>query len=214
MHATGTRSSGLVVRVWFAVVAALGAWATAGQAIRAASEGRSLVNYFSYFTIESNVLVVVAAVVIARRARVDGWWQPVYLAGLVGIVITGTVYHLLLAGQQTLQGIEVWYDLVLHTLVPAGSVIGFFLLRPRLGRRAWWFLAWPVAWVAWTLVRGALGDPQFVGPDGEPPLPVPYDFLDAGTAGWGAVVVTLCLIAGFAVAIAAAVLTLGRRIGR
>ncbi|QMW67184.1 Pr6Pr family membrane protein [Mumia sp. ZJ1417] len=214
MHDTAARTGGMSVRVWFGVLAVLGTWATVGQAVTVVTEGRSLVNFFSYFTIESNILVLVAAVVIALRGKIAGWWQPVYLAGLVGIVITGAVYHLLLAGQQTLHGVEAWYDLVLHTLVPVGSVVGFFLLRPRLERRAWWFLAWPVAWVVYTLVRGAVSDPRFVGPEGEPPLPVPYDFLDAAAVGWGQVVVTLSLIAVLAVVIAAAAMAGGRRLGR
>ncbi|MGH1561974.1 Pr6Pr family membrane protein [Mumia sp. DW29H23] len=214
MHDAETRTGGTFIRAWFGVMAVLGLWAVVGQAVLAVSEGRSLVNFFSYFTIESNVLVLVAAAVVALTGRVSGWWEPVYLAGLVGIVITGVVYHLLLAGQQTLHGIQVWYDLVLHTLVPLGSLVGFFLLRPRLGARAWWFLVWPVAWTAYTLVRGAVADPQFLGPEGEPPIPVPYDFLDAAANGWGPVVVTLAFITVFAVAIAAAALALGRRIGR
>ncbi|WP_262852061.1 Pr6Pr family membrane protein [Mumia quercus] len=214
MHDTPSRPAGLGVRLWFGAMAALGAWATVGLAVMVASEGRSLVNFFSYFTVQSNLLVLVTAVVIAVRGQVGEWWEPVYLAGLVGITITGAVYHLLLAGQQTLHGIEIWYDLVHHTLVPAGSLVGFFLLRPRLSDRAWWFLAWPVGWVAYTLVRGAVADPQFRGPEGEPPLAVPYDFLDATASGWGPVTVTLLLIALVAVAIAAAAITTGRRIGR
>lgn len=201
-------------RVWFGVMAALGLWATVGQAMRVADEGRSLVNFFSYFTIESNILVLLTATVIALRGGIDGWWQPVYLAGLVGIVITGVVYHLLLAGQQVLVGIDVWYNLVHHTLVPVGSVIGFFLLRPRLERRAWWFLVWPVAWVAYTLLRAGVSTPQFVGPEGEPPIPVPYDFLDAADRGWGQVTVMLAVIAVGAIGIAAAAIAASRRIAR
>ena len=59
-----------------------------------------------------------------------------------------------------------------------------------------------------------MADPQFRGPEGEPPLAVPYDFLDATASGWGPVTVTLVLIALVAVALAAAAIATGRRIGR
>ncbi|KAA1422733.1 F420-dependent oxidoreductase [Mumia zhuanghuii] len=202
------------VRVAFTALAVLGAWAVVGQAIQSVSEGRSLVNYFSYFTIQSNLLVLITAVAVAVRGRLEGWWQPAYVAGVVGIVITGVVFHLLLAGQQTLEGISVWYDLVLHTLVPIGAVAGFLLLRPRLDRRAWWFLVWPVAWAAYTLVRGAIADPRFPGPEGEAPMPVPYDFLDADSLGYGQVALTLTVIAVFTLVIGGAVIGISRRIAR
>lgn len=200
-----------LVRGWFAVLAVVGTFGLAGSASSTWSQGRSLVNYVSYFTVESNLLVTVAAVVVTLAGRVPRRWEPVYLAGLVGISVTGVVYHAVLAGQVELRGMEVVHDLVQHTLVPVGAVLGFVLLAPRLRRRAWWFLAWPVLWLAWTLGRAQVADPRFTGPD-DTFLPVPYDFLDASEIGWTAVTVNALAVTALLVGLAAVYLWLAPRL--
>ena len=51
----------------------------------------------SYFTIQSNVLVAVTAVQLARDPSRDGrWWRAVRVAAVVGITVTGLVHFVLL----------------------------------------------------------------------------------------------------------------------
>ena len=57
-----------------------------------------LVRLFSYFTIQSNILVAVAAISLVMDPARDGkWWRVLRLDGLLGIATTGLVFHIVLA---------------------------------------------------------------------------------------------------------------------
>src|SRR2546423_843986 len=63
---------------------------------------------------------------------------------------------------------------VVHYVMPIGIVLGWLLFgpRPRIDLRVvGWALAWPVAWLGYTLVRGAIWHWY------------PYPFLDVPTHG-------------------------------
>ena len=88
-----------MIRLWHGVIAALAAFALVGQAVQILHNGGNLANFFSYFTIESNILVLVAAVLIAFRPDRGGTaFGILRLAGLVGITITGIIFGTILAG--------------------------------------------------------------------------------------------------------------------
>lgn len=150
-----------------------------------------------YFTIQSNLAVGLLAgyaVTRARRGRPD---PPSVLKGAATlyITITGVVYHLVLANPASpfamAQPDRSLADAVgnqfLHTVVPLLAVVDWALfdrrgrLRPRYA--AWW-LAFPLAYLAFALVRGAV-----VGS-------YPYPFVDAGQLGYPGVAVSA---SGFAV---------------
>src|SRR3954451_24012468 len=58
--------------------------------------GMRLYRLLAYFTIESNLLVAVAAVTLALDpARDGGWWRVLRLAGLVAITVTAVVHFFL-----------------------------------------------------------------------------------------------------------------------
>lgn len=135
----------------------------------------------SYFTIQSNVLVAWTSWQLWRDPARDGrWWRVVRLAAVVGITVTGLVHFVLLRPLLDLEGADRAADTLLHLVVPVLAVAGWLFAGPR-PRIAWRTvleaLAWPLAWLAWTLVVGALTDWY------------PYPFLDAGENGVGAVVV-------------------------
>ncbi len=123
-----------MTRLWHGVIAALAAFALVGQTALSIDRDRSLVNLFSYFTIESNVLVMVAAALIAVRPDRGGTaFGILRLGGLTAITITGIVYATVLAGNTDFSGIEWWYDKIFHYAVPVLSVLGFLLFRPGRG---------------------------------------------------------------------------------
>ena len=193
------------VRGWHAVIALVLAAALVAQTVLTLNESRSVVNLFSYFTIQSNILLLVACVLIAIDPMRDGpLFQAVRIAGLVGITVTGVVYQLLLVGTIEMDGLEVWLDFAFHRFAPAAAVLGFVLLRPRthFDRRAWWFLIWAFGWLAYTLIRAEVAEPVFTVSDTET-APVPYAFLDAGEVGWPAVIAISAGITVAAMAVAA-----------
>jgi hypothetical protein len=200
-----------LVRGWHAVLAAVVAFAVIGQVAVDAHMGRSLVNTLSFFTIESNVIVGVGAVLVAldplRRGPLS---EAVRLAGLVGITVTGVVYNALLAGSTDVQGADVLFNLLLHKVIPVATLVGFLFLRPRseLGPRSWWFLTWPIVWLGYTLVRAEVSDARFERLHGT--SRVPYDFLDRRDIGWGGVSIYVVVILGVALLLAWGLVRLSR----
>jgi hypothetical protein len=172
-----------------------------------------LVNLFSYFTIESNILVMIAAALIAVRPDRGGTaFGILRLGGLTAITITGIVYATVLTGNTDFSGIEWWYDKIFHYAVPVLSVLGFLLFRPRtrFDRSALWFLVWPFAWLAYTLIRAAASDPAYAVTS-DRRADVPYDFLDVDRHGGWAVAIASVVVLALALGLAWGYLKLSRR---
>ena len=165
-------------------------------------------NFFSFFTIQSNILGVAAlfALVLVPRARRTPLFDGVRSAAVLYMAITGVVFALLLAGlQEELQTSENWVNFVVHKLMPV-VLFADWLVDPPRHRLPWWtvaaWLAYPLAWLGYTLVRGEAEDWY------------PYPFVDVSELGYGGVLArSLGLAAGFALA-GAALLWLGNRRAR
>ncbi len=144
--------------------------------------GLRLARFVAYFTVQSNVLVAISAVTLARDPVRDGrWWRVLRLAGIVGITVTGLVHFVLLRPLLDLGGADWAADKLLHMVVPVLALIGWAVFgpRPRITRReVGWALLWPLAWLGVTLTVGGLTG-WF-----------PYPFLDHREDGAGAVAVT------------------------
>lgn len=169
-----------VVQWYYGTSAVLLTATLIAQCLLTHHEGRSLVNTFSYFTIQSNVLVLVSFVVLAVHPSASGpAWRVLRLGSLCGITVTGLVYATLLAPYVHLTGWAMAYDYVFHYVMPAASVVGFLLVGPRLRleRRDMAFMTWPVLWLVYTMLRGALAHPDFTGFSATPSR-YPYEFLD------------------------------------
>lgn len=169
---------------WSALALQLGLVVT-GEAVLVEEDPPGLVTrlyrFVAYFTIQSNLLVAIGATALARRPSLDSpGWRTVRVAGLVGITVTGLVHFVLLRPLLDLEGASWVADKLLHVVVPvlAVAVWAWAGPRPRVTARAVAHaLAWPVAWLAWTLLVG-----QVTGW-------VPYPFLDADEDGWAPVIV-------------------------
>jgi hypothetical protein len=175
------------------------------QCILTHSEGRSLVNTFSYFTIQSNVLVLVTSLVLAVRPTIAGpWWRVLRLAALTGITVTGIVYATVIAPYVHLTGAASVYNDTFHYVVPIASVVGFVFIGPRLHlyHRDLAFMAWPLLWLVYTMLRGALLHPEFTGL-GEAASHYPYTFLDVDQVSMyevvGSVIFVTLLLLGIGV---------------
>jgi hypothetical protein len=149
-----------------------------------------------YFTIQSNVAVGLLAGHAAWRAWRDRPEPPSALKGAVTlyITITGVVYHLVLANPASPFAMpepdralgEALGNQFLHTVVPLLAVADWALfdrrgrLRPRYA--AWW-LAFPLGYLGFALVRGLVVERY------------PYPFLDAGELGYDGVSVSAVFFA-------------------
>jgi hypothetical protein len=142
-------------------------------------------NFFSYFTIESNVLV---AAVLLVSAIATAWGKNAKLNGLRGattvyILVVGLGFSVLLAGLENTEFTAVpWDNVVLHYIMPIAMLADFMLDRPSRQLRfapALLWLGFPVAYAAYSLVRGAIAGWY------------PYPFLDPAVRGYAAVFVTI-----------------------
>jgi hypothetical protein len=119
-----------------------------------------LFRFFSYFTIQSNLFVLAMAVTLMRAPNRDGRiWRVARLDSLIGIVITGVVYAVVLAPQQHLTGWSRVATTGLHYISPIATVLLWLVFgpRPRIDwRSAGWAFAWPIAWIVYTFVHGAI----------------------------------------------------------
>lgn len=153
--------------------------------------GGSLVNFFSFFTIQSNLLAATILLIAGFGALLSAKanLQFAFIRGAVTLymVITGIVFALLLSGlEQRLQVTMPWVNMVFHQLMPVVMIIDWLVFPPRsviTFRRALLWLLFPAAYLAYTLVRG-----PFVNW-------YPYPFLDPPQVGWPYVIVTCIAIA-------------------
>ncbi|NAZ87805.1 Pr6Pr family membrane protein [Kineococcus indalonis] len=180
MSTTTPARSATASRTWHAALALVVGAALLLQAVllvrgAGTGTGTALVRFFSFFTIQSNVLVLAAAATLALRPDRDGpAWRVLRLDSLLGIGITGVVYATVLAPGAQHSGVDWWINATVHYVSPVATVLGWLMFgpRPRLDRRTLLLaFAWPVAWVAWTFAHGAVTGWY------------PYGFLDAGALG-------------------------------
>lgn len=185
-------------------------------------------NFFSYFTILSNLLAAIVLVIAAlwalraRRSASPGSTsiEPAWLATLLlcvstYMIVTGIVYNLLLRSISIAGISDVWTNESLHVVIP------LFLLADVLfapGRRA---LPWsamlaavvvPVVWAVYTLVRANF----ITGPATGNPWWYPYPFLDPHLVPGGYLGVSAYIvgIAAAIILVAAGVVWVGRRRSR
>jgi hypothetical protein len=183
------------------VVAGVSAIATEPPAGLAAR----LWHFVSYFTIQSNLLVIVTVLPLVSDPRYDGrTWRVLRLSALVMMTVTGLVHWFLLRPLSTLTGVEAVGDVLVHVAVPALAVGGWLVFgpRPRMeARTVAWSLAWPIGWLVYTLAVGALTGWY------------PYPFLDVSDRGAGPVALTCGAIALLLTGLASACWRLDRVLG-
>jgi hypothetical protein len=119
-----------------------------------------VVRFLSYFTVESNILVVVTSTALVRRPdRTGRVFEVLRLNALFGITVTGIVYSTLLHGVVELHGAAAVTNALLHYVGPAMAVLGWFLFgpRPRVGENTLMLsMIWPALYVGYTFAHGAV----------------------------------------------------------
>lgn len=173
------------------------------------SLGFDVANFFSYFTILSNLFATVVLFVSGYRvltgkrpAEIDDVTRG---TATIAMAIVGLVFGALLTGQD-LGSMAPWVNIVLHYIIPV-VMVADWLFQPPLAtlqpKHIWYWLVYPVAFLAYSLVRGAVVDWY------------PYWFLDPDLAGgWGGVAVFAVAIAVGFLLVSFAMLWLGNKLRR
>ncbi|WP_296173952.1 Pr6Pr family membrane protein [uncultured Brevundimonas sp.] len=171
--------------------------------------GELTLNFFSYFTILSNLMVALAltAPAVAPNSRLGCWAQSegVRAAVAMYIVVVGVTYHFLLAATWAPQGWSLLANNLLHYVMPVVFVIDWLAFTPK-GRLRW---VDPAKWLipvliygGWTLLHGRLSGWW------------PYWFVDVDTLGLGKTIVYFAGLLVFFLIVGLVVVAIDRVFGR
>ncbi len=166
----------LTVQLWLLLTG--GVDANSGRTDSYADLTTRIVRFFSYFTVQSNILVLaVSLTLIVHPARDGRLWRVVHLDALMGIVITGVVFGTVLVHLVHLTGLTFWTNVGFHYVSPCMTFLGWLLFGPR-PRISWSTVrlsfVWPMLWIVYTFAHGAATGWY------------PYPFLNADKIGYSA----------------------------
>lgn len=155
-----------------------------------------LLRFFSYFTIQSNLLALGTAVTLIANPQCDGrTWRVVRVAAIVGMTVTFAVYMVVLRPIVHLEGIAKLCDIGFHYIAPVLTVLGWLLFGPwpRIDARSLLrHLVWPVGYLLYILALGALSGWY------------PYPFLNAALMGYPRAIGNCLVVAAVLLVIGAA----------
>ncbi len=145
-----------------------------------------MVQLYSQFTVQSNLFLglVLVASAVRRWKQLPPWWDHLFGAVVVYLVMTGIIYAVLVAppGEQWWSWDLYWPQLAHHRLAPVFVALDWLLVTRTVRgtwRRPLAWLGYPAAFLVFSWVRGAL-DGWYV-----------YDFLDPTLdGGWPAALTT------------------------
>jgi len=184
-------------RLWRAAFAVIGWAALALQYLLLAgpADGWAVVTrtvqYFSFFTILTNILVALALTgPLLKPTRPLARWtaSPAFRAAVTTyILIVGVVYHFMIAPYWRPEGLTLGVNLVLHYVMPVAFLLDWLWFTPkgdlRWGDPVTW-LAFPLGYGLWTTAQGVLVGRQ------------PYWFADFGASSWTSASITYGLLLG------------------
>jgi hypothetical protein len=157
--------------------------------------------FFAYFTIQSNLIGVVAFAWLLARGDRPRSRALELLRGAAAVYLTVTFFVVILLLSDVDVSLDlVWVDVVLHKIFPLIVVADWLLDPPRIRlspRDIPYWLVYPIVWAILTVIRGAL--------DGW----YPYPFLDPANGGYGQVAVMIVAITVGFVVVSLAIMGLG-----
>jgi hypothetical protein len=151
--------------------------------------GATIVQFFSYFTILTNILVASysTALLIAPSSKRGLWFsKPSITTSLaVYIIIVGAVYNIILRFLWSPTGLQKLVDEALHSVIPLLFLI-YWLLFVQKEKLKWkdafsWLL-YPIFYLAYILMRGSVTNLY------------PYPFLEINSIGTTRVVINILVL--------------------
>jgi len=144
---------------------------------------KTITNFFSYFTILSNILVAVclSSAFLDPVSRLGSFFSKISVQSAIAlyIFIVGLVYNLVLRGIVILTGIDRVADNLLHVVVPVLFVLYWLIFAPKKTLQWKNILPWlifPGLYLVYSLIRGPVADWY------------PYPFLNINILGYSKVI--------------------------
>ena len=200
-------------RVWAVLLACVGLFALVLQYYlvlqsgQEASVGQLTLRFFSYFTIQANVLVILMLLSYAMRPAVEEWAvHPFDRCGIASyIIVVALVYVTTLRELWSPQGAQWVADVLLHYVMPLAYLAFWLVVMHKAGLR-WYdpllWLIYPVFYLGFVLAHG-----RFTGF-------YPYPFIDVVKLGYGTMMLNAVGIALAFVVCGYVVLVISRRMAR
>lgn len=188
----------LILQLWLSIPARM-------------SQGRDLLDamvwFLTYFTILTNIMLVLCYLSALSAAGWLGWWRSPVTRGMMAgaIALVMGFYHFVLAATWSPEGPFLVADVALHYATPALYLFWWLAFQPK-GRLSWRdipiMLVPPLLWLTWTMARGALATEY------------PYPVLEAHIIGYGAVLANIAGLLAVLAALFAIVIAIDRAMGR
>jgi hypothetical protein len=155
-------------KLYLAVLVTIGWFALAAQFYINISSGitgirEMIIRYFSYFTIQTNILVALCFTTLLLKPRTK-WGrfftsQQTLSAITVYIVIVGLIYNTILRFLWEPQGLQKTVDELLHSVIPLLVLFYWFVFTAK-DRLQWknvfpW-LIYPFAYIVYIFIRGSV----------------------------------------------------------
>lgn len=161
---------------------------------RVAPVGETLIRFFSFFTILTNILVAVyfSAISLSNNSGAAFFKKPGMLTAItVYISIVSLVYQIVLRPLWHPEGMQKIVDELLHTIIPFYTFVFWLVYEQRTRLRftnipRW--LIYPLLYLIFILIRGSISNYY------------PYPFMDVSKLGFSAVMLnSLYMLIAFSV---------------
>ena len=149
----------------------------------------SAINFFSFFTIQCNLLIAISLsfAVLSPQSKTGKFFSSLSVQSAIAIYIfiVCLVYNFILRGLFVLTGWHWFVDNMLHVVIPVLYIL-YWLFYKMSGTLQWrdgiYWTLYPLAYLVYSLVRGSLV--QWY----------PYPFLHAGNLGYSTVMMNILLV--------------------
>lgn len=140
----------------------------------------TIIQFFSYFTILTNILVAICVSTLLLRQATNGFFtKPKTLtAAAVYIAIVGIIYNAVLRQLWKPEGWQLLTDHLLHTVIPVAFVLYWLFTVPKKALKWTDMFSWliyPFLYLVYILIRGTITNLY------------PYPFVDVATYGYAKV---------------------------
>ncbi|MEO6868892.1 MAG: Pr6Pr family membrane protein [Ginsengibacter sp.] len=172
---------------------------------RIAPVSETVVRYFSFFTILSNLIVAIYFTRLLFRQNNHTTFTHKRNENLtaitVYILVVGLVYQVVLRSLWHPQGLQMWVDELLHTLIPVAVLIFWFLYQNAdllKWKSIFSWLSYPLVYLVFILIRGRVSGYY------------PYPFVDVNQLGIQKVMINSVFLLLFFIFISAILIGLGK----
>lgn len=172
---------------------------------RVAPISETIIRFFSFFTILTNMLVAIyfTCIVFIKNQK-KSINRPGFLTAItIYIVMVGAVYQIALRHVWHPQGLQIVVDELLHTFIPMFVIIFWWMYEPTKTVKYSQIIKWaiyPLAYLIYILVRGSFSNFY------------PYPFIDVTNLGMAKALINSTILLLLFLIISVLVLFVGKSI--